>query len=130
MDDERVMIIVVDDNIAYLKIAKNILAEHYDVFTVPSAAKMFDLLERNKPKLILLDIGMPDMDGYEAIRLLKASPATSEIPVIFLTGMNSGENKLEALSLGAVDYISKPFEPLLLREKVESHLQRGACCAL
>ena len=122
MDSERVMVMIVDDNIANLKIAKNALAEYYEVFTVPSAAKMFDLLERNKPKLILLDIDMPEMDGYEAIKLLKANPATSDIPVIFLTSMNAPENELEGLSLGAVDYISKPFMPQLLRKRTELHL--------
>ncbi|MCL2011050.1 MAG: response regulator, partial [Synergistaceae bacterium] len=122
MDSESVMVMIVDDNIANLKIAKNALTEPYEVFTVPSAAKMFDLLERNKPNLILLDIDMPEMDGYEAIKLLKANPAVSDIPVIFLTSMSSQENELEGLSLGAVDYISKPFMPRLLRKRVELHL--------
>ena len=80
MDSERAMIMVVDDNVANLKVAKNALAESHEVFTVPSAAKMFDLLERNKPKLILLDVDMPGMDGYEAIKLLKTNPATATFP--------------------------------------------------
>jgi len=123
MDSERAMVMIVDDNITNLKIAKKALAESYDVFTVPSAAKMFDLLlECNKPKIILLDIDMPGMDGYEAIKILKANPATSDIPVIFLTGMSSPENELEGLSLGAVDYISKPFMPRLLHKRLELHL--------
>ena len=122
MDNERMMVMIVDDNIANLKIAKNALAKSYEVFTVPSAAKMFDLLERNKPKLILLDIDMPGMDGCEAIKLLKANPPTSDIPVIFLTGIGSPENELKGLSLGAVDYISKPFMPQLLHKRVELHL--------
>ena len=122
MDSDRTMIMIVDDNIASLKIAKNALTEFYEVFTVPSAAKMFDLLERNKPKLILLDIDMPEMDGYEAIKLLKANAATSGIPVIFLTGMDSPESELEGLSFGAVDYISKPFMPRLLQKRIELHL--------
>jgi putative two-component system response regulator len=113
---------IVDDNIANLKIAKNALSDFYDVFTVPSAAKMFDLLERNKPDLILLDIDMPAMDGYEAIKILKSDPATSAIPVIFLTGMSSPEDELKGLSLGAIDYISKPFMPQLLRKRVELHI--------
>jgi putative two-component system response regulator len=116
------MIMIVDDNIANLRIAKNALSEIYDVFTVPSAAKMFDLLERNKPELILLDIDMPEMNGYEAIEILKNRPETRDILVIFLTGKSDSDSELEGLSLGAVDYISKPFMPLLLRKRVELHL--------
>ena len=122
MDSERSMVMIVDDNISNLKVAKNALAGSYEVFTVPSAAKMFDLLERNKPKLILLDVDMPEMDGFEAIKILKANPATSDIPVIFLTGMDSSESVIEGLALGAVDYISKPFIPQLLQKRVELYL--------
>jgi putative two-component system response regulator len=121
-DKKYLMVMIVDDNISNLKIAKNAISEFYDVFTVPSAAKMFDLLERNKPELILLDIDMPNMDGYEAIRILKTNPSTHDIPVIFLTGMSSPEDELKGLSLGAVDYISKPFMPQLLRKRVELHI--------
>ncbi|MDR3353971.1 MAG: response regulator [Synergistaceae bacterium] len=116
------MIMIVDDSIANLKVAKNALSEFYDVFTVPSAAKMFDLLKRNKPELILLDIDMPEMNGHEAIKVLKDDPDTRDIPVIFLTGMSSPEDELEGLSLGAIDYISKPFMPQLLRKRVELHI--------
>ena len=122
MDSERSMVMIVDDNISNLKAAKNALAESYEVFTAPSAAKMFDLLERNKPKLILLDIDMPEMGGFEAIKILKANPATGDIPVIFLSGMDSSESVIEGLELGAVDYISKPFIPQLLQKRVELHL--------
>jgi putative two-component system response regulator len=113
---------VVDDNVANLKIAKNALSDLYDAFTVPSAAKMFELLERNLPKLILLDVDMPDMDGYEAIGVLKSKSKTANIPVIFLTAKNDPDNELRGLSTGAVDYISKPFMPQLLRKRVELHL--------
>jgi putative two-component system response regulator len=122
MEEHRKIIMIVDDNIANLRIAKNSLSDAYDVFTVPSAAKMFDLLERNKPELILLDIDMPEMDGYEAIKILKGNPETSGILVIFLTGKSDSESELEGLSLGAVDYISKPFMPPLLKKRVELHL--------
>jgi CheY-like chemotaxis protein len=120
------VIMIVDDNIASLRIAKNSLADFYNVFTVPSAAKMFDLLTRNKPEIILLDIDMPEMDGYEAIKILKSAPHTRDIPVIFLTGMSSPEDELKGLALGAADYISKPFVPQLLRKRVELHLTRAA----
>jgi putative two-component system response regulator len=122
MGDQRKMIMIVDDNIANLRIAKNALSDIYDVFTVPSAAKMFDLLERNKPELILLDIDMPEMNGYEAIRILKQNPVTEGILVIFLTGKSDSDSELEGLSLGAVDYISKPFMPPLLQKRIELHL--------
>jgi putative two-component system response regulator len=122
MVTDRKTIMIVDDNIANLRIAKNSLYNTYDVFTVPSAAKMFDLLERNKPDLILLDIDMPGMNGYEAIKILKNRPDTSDILIIFLTGKSDSESELEGLSLGAVDYISKPFMPPLLQKRIELHL--------
>jgi putative two-component system response regulator len=122
MGNDRAMVMIVDDNIASLKVAKNALAGSYYIFTVPSAAKMFDLLARNKPDLILLDIDMPEMDGLEAIKLLKTKPDMCGIPVIFLTGKNDPESELEGLALGAIDYISKPFMPQLLQKRVELHL--------
>jgi putative two-component system response regulator len=115
-------VMIVDDNIANLKIAKNTLTEFYNVFTAPSAAKMFDLLERNTPVIILLDIDMPEMDGYEAIKILKKNEKTKDIPVVFLTAKSDSESELEGLSLGAIDYIAKPFLPPLLRKRVEVHL--------
>jgi putative two-component system response regulator len=120
--EARAVVMIVDDNIANLKIAKIALSDIFDVFTVPSAAKMFDLLERNTPALILLDIDMPEMDGYAAIKVLKGNPDTRDIPVIFLTAKSDSESELEGLTLGAIDYISKPFSPPLLRKRVEVHL--------
>jgi putative two-component system response regulator len=120
--DDRKTIMIVDDSIANLKIGKNALMSLYNVFTVPSAKKMFELLERNKPALILLDIDMPDMDGYEAIKLLKENPDTLKIPVIFLTGKSEIEDEVKGLTLGAIDYISKPFSPFILRKRVEVHI--------
>jgi putative two-component system response regulator len=115
------IIILVDDNISNLKAGKSALSK-YDVITVPSAAKLFDVLERCTPQLILLDINMPDMDGYETIRILKGDAKTAEIPVIFLTGQIDIANELEGLLLGAVDYITKPFLPELLNKRVAVHL--------
>jgi putative two-component system response regulator len=122
MDAERPLIMIVDDNITNLKIGKSVLSDKYDVFTAPSARKMFELLEHNRPALILLDINMPEMNGYEAIRILKESPAFLNIPVIFVTSNSDPASELEGLSLGAVDYITKPFSPPLLRKRIEVHL--------
>ncbi|GHU94477.1 two-component system response regulator [Clostridia bacterium] len=122
MSEKRTTIMVIDDNLANLRIAKNALADAYDVFTAPSASKMFDLLQRNTPAMILLDIDMPEMNGYEAIKILKSKPETRDIPVMFLTGKSDYDSELEGLTLGAIDYISKPFMPSLLRKRIEAHL--------
>jgi putative two-component system response regulator len=116
------LIILVDDNPANLRVGKNVLSENYSVATAPSAEKMFNLLENNNPALILLDIDMPEMNGYEAIKILKSKPETRGIPVIFLTGKTESGDELEGLSLGAIDYITKPFQPPLLLKRIEVHL--------
>ena len=122
MDRTREKIVLVDDDITILNIGKNALIEKYDVFTVPSGEKLFRILERVTPRLIILDVEMPGQNGYEVIKLLKADAATSAIPVIFLTAKSDAESELNGLSLGAVDYISKPFSPPLLLKRVELHL--------
>jgi putative two-component system response regulator len=113
---------IVDDMLTNLRNAKAALSDQYDVFTVASAARMFALLEEETPSLILLDINMPEISGIEAIKTLKGRADTREIPVLFLTARNDSESEVEGLSLGAVDYISKPFDPPLLRKRVEIHL--------
>jgi putative two-component system response regulator len=122
MENKKEAIMLVDDNPASLRAGKTVLSEKYAAFTAPSAAKMFNLLEKNMPALILLDIEMPEMNGYEAIKILKEKPETKDIPVIFLTGKTDTEDELEGLDLGAVDYIVKPFMPSLLLKRIEAHL--------
>jgi len=122
MDSEKKIILLVDDNPANLRIGKNVLVEKYAVATAPSAEKMFSLLETNNPSLILLDVDMPEMNGYEAIKILKSKPQTKDIPVIFLTARTESDDELAGLSLGAIDYIVKPFQPPLLLKRIEVHL--------
>ncbi|MDR0223314.1 MAG: response regulator [Oscillospiraceae bacterium] len=119
---ERKKIIFVDDQISNLMIGRNVLSTAYDVFTVPSADKLFKLLEKVEPDLILLDVEMPDMNGYETIKKLKSETDTARIPVVFLTARNDTGSELEGLSLGAIDYISKPFSPPLLLKRIEVHM--------
>jgi len=121
MDTDKKLIILVDDNPANLRIGKNVLSEKYTVATAPSAAKMFGLLENNHPVLILLDIAMPEMDGYEAIKILKSNNETKDIPVIFLTGMTDSKDEEKGRSFGAVDYVTKPFEPQALITCIAKH---------
>ena len=122
MDSKKNLIILVDDNPANLRIGKNVLSEKYSVATAPSGDKLFGLLENNIPAIILLDVDMPEMDGYQAIQRLKEKPETRNIPVIFLTARADSEDELEGLSLGAIDYITKPFQPSLLLKRIEIHL--------
>jgi len=115
-------IILVDDNLTNLMIGENVLGDTYNVITLNSGIRLFPMLKRITPDLILLDIEMPEMDGYEVIERLKKEPETRDIPVIFLTSLHSDDTEYRGLSLGAIDYISKPFSPPLLLKRLESHL--------
>ena len=117
----RKTILVVDDTSNNLRLARNALVDIYDVITMPSAEKMYDFLAMHErpPDLILLDVLMPGMDGYQAIRLLKGDERYKEIPVLFLTSSDDKENEYNGLTLGALDYIRKPFVPELLRKRIE-----------
>ena len=122
MSEDRKKVILVDDNPINLKLARNTLMGKYDVFTVPSAEKLFQLLAKTMPDIILLDVMMPEMNGYEAIKILKENPRTAGIPVIFLTSKSDASSELEGFIQGAVDYISKPFSPQLLLKRVDVHV--------
>jgi len=116
MNTIRYTLIMVDDNISNLTQGKNILQPFYKIYPAPSADKLFKTLEIVIPDLILLDIKMPEMDGYETIRKLKADSRYADIPVIFLTAIDDELSEMEGFDLGAADYITKPFSaPLLLR---------------
>jgi putative two-component system response regulator len=122
MEERPYCIFLVDDNPVYLNSGKSALQDKYTVVTIPSADKLLLALQKTRPDLILLDVEMPGMSGYDAIKELKADPKTADIPVIFLTGKDEPENEFLGLSLGAVDYIVKPFAPALLLKRVELHL--------
>jgi len=122
MEDKRERIIVVDDDITSLAIARKDLAVQYDVLGAPSGKKLFLLLEKITPDLILLDIEMPEMNGYEIIKKLKSTKETEHIPVIFLTAQIDPESEIKGLNLGAIDYIRKPFTRDLLIKRVSFHL--------
>jgi len=122
VSDTSELVMLVDDSLASLTVGKKILSNVYKVIAIPSASKMFELLGRYRPELILLDINMPEMDGYEAIKILKNNPKMKDIPVIFLTGMRCLTSELEGLNLGAVDYITKPFSAPLLKKRIEVHM--------
>ena len=122
MSTAKKTVIMVDDNITNLTIGYNVLEPHYNVITLSSGALLLKALEKKIPDLILLDVDMPDMNGFETIVILKEREEYREIPVIFLTAKSDNTSELEGLSLGAVDYIIKPFSPPLLLKRIELHL--------
>jgi len=115
-------IFVVDDNDTNLSMAKEALKDHYRVMTLPSAVKMFAFLEKVMPDLILLDIEMPEMDGFETLRLLKDNAAYADIPVIFLTSMTDAAIEARGFELGVIDFIPKPFSAPVLINHIKTHL--------
>ncbi len=122
MAEEQKKIIAVDDVPDNLAAIRNTLKDIYEVFPCSSATKMFELLEHVQPDLIMLDVGMPDMNGYEAIKKLKSDDRFKEVPVIFLSAMSDEKSEMEGLKLGAVDYIHKPFVTPLLLQRIKIHL--------
>ena len=115
-------ILLVDDNPANLTACKKTLKDLYEVFPAPSAEKMFDILEHVIPDLILLDVEMPVMNGYETMRMLRRCENYRDIPVIFLSAMDDAQSEIDGLELGAVDYIHKPFVSSLLIRRIETHI--------
>jgi putative two-component system response regulator len=117
MENMRYKIIMVDDNMAILSMGRTMLKSSYEVYPAPSAEKFFEVIKSGvTPDLILLDVEMPEMNGYEVMKKIKADANLAEIPVIFLTAKSDETSELEGFNLGAADYISKPFSaPLLLR---------------
>ena len=116
-------LMVVDDNVVNLQTVRKALSETYNIIPVTSGEMALNLMKKKVcPSLILLDIDMPDMDGFETIRRIKSNEATRNIPVIFLTAIDDSGSELEGLQLGAVDYITKPFSIPLLIQRVGLHL--------
>jgi putative two-component system response regulator len=113
-------IFIVDDSDTNLITAEEALEDYYNVMTMPSAAKMFSLLEKMMPDLILLDIEMPVMGGFEALEKLKANSSYSGIPVIFLTGTINPSIEEESNKLGASGIVTKPFSPSALADLIGS----------
>ena len=121
--DDRKTLLLVDDAPANIQVANSILKDEYRVRVATSGAKALELVKvKPVPDLILLDVEMPEMDGYEVCRRLKADPETREIPVIFLTGKTEAEDETRGFSVGAVDYIHKPFSPAVVKARVQTHL--------
>ncbi len=116
-------ILVVDDTLANLCLLKGILTEEgYAVSSAKNGNEALTIAQNQKLDLILLDISMPDMDGYEVCRKLKGDPSTSKIPVIFISALSDILDKVKAFGVGGVDYITKPFQLEEVLARVQTHV--------
>ncbi len=121
-ETERATILLVDDVPDNLSLLSSILREDYRIQLATSGAKALELVAASLPDLILLDVMMPEMDGYEVCKRLKANPDTRDIPVLFVTARNQTEDEELGLTLGAMDYIHKPISPPIIKARVRNHI--------
>ena len=122
-EDRRPAVLIVDDVPANIRILAEALRNEHDIHVATRGGDVLDLARRLVPDIILLDVVMPDMDGYAVCRRLKDDPATRDIPVIFVTARHAPEDETLGLSIGAVDYIVKPVSPSVVRARVKNHLE-------
>src|ERR1700722_7751096 len=116
-------LLLVDDEPANIQIVNSILKDTYKTRIATSGAKALELANQDPaPDLILLDVKMPEMDGYEVCARLKSADHTRDIPVIFLTGQTEIDDETKGFEVGAVDYIHKPFSPAVVQARVHTHL--------
>jgi putative two-component system response regulator len=125
---EKPTVLVVDDTPDNLTLMSGLLKDKYKVKIANNGERALKVATTGTPPdIILLDIMMPVMDGYEACRHLKENPVTRDIPVVFLTAKAEVEDEMKGFELGAVDYITKPISPPIVMARVETHLQLKKC---
>jgi len=123
MSSEKHRILIVDDASTNIEILNEVLGAEYDSLFAMDGATALQLAVDLVPDLILLDVVMPGLDGHEVCRRLKADPRTKGIPVIFISGLSEESDEAKGLEIGAIDYITKPFSPPIVRARVRNHLQ-------
>jgi diguanylate cyclase (GGDEF)-like protein len=121
---KRPKILIVDDVPANIKMLREVLKSKYDIIFATNGRDAIELMESKKlPDLILLDIMMPEMDGYEVCRILKSDDLTAKIPIIFITSKDDEEDEIKGFELGAVDYVTKPFSIPVVKARVQTHVE-------
>ncbi len=120
--EDKTLILLVDDNPTNLDILIEILQEDYRLGVVKSGEKALEFVSRTRPDLILLDIFMPGMNGFDVCRALKSSDATRSIPVIFISATDTPEDIARGAEVGGVDFLPKPFLAEEIKERIEKHL--------
>lgn len=123
MSEGQATILIVDDTPTNIQLLNSMLRDQYKVKAATNGVKALKIAQTEpQPDIILLDIMMPDMDGYEVCRQLKSSPLTDKIPVIFITAKSAVEDEQQGFELGAIDYITKPFNPDIVKTRVRTHI--------
>lgn len=121
--NQQPTILIVDDMITNILILSDLLKDEYDIKIAKSGLKAIEIANSQNIDLILLDIEMPKMNGYEVCKNLKNSEKTKNIPIIFVTARNSETDEEEGLNLGAIDYITKPFNKTIVKLRVRNHIK-------
>jgi putative two-component system response regulator len=118
----RPLILAVDDEAGNLQLLRQVLQDDYRLSYAKDGLRALELAQQERPDLVLLDVMMPGMSGYEVCAALKALPATAAIPVIFVTALTEADDEVEGFAAGAVDYITKPLRAAIVRARVRTHL--------
>lgn len=120
---ERATILIVDDEISNIEIMNAALEEQYEICFATSGEGAIKVARSVLPDLILLDVLMPGIDGYEVCRTIKADQMLADVPIIFTTALDGQDSEAQGLALGAIDYVTKPIDPLILRARVRNHIE-------
>lgn len=123
MTDSDGTILIAEDDPMIVDILRAILEEDYAIHATGDPTALLALAAAEKPDIVLLDIRMPGIDGFELCRRLKSEPDTQDIPVIFVTAMNNSADETTGLECGAIDYITKPFNPAVVKARVKNHME-------
>lgn len=123
MELNKQTVLIVDDMPSNIEILEGVLGDDYEVLFATNGKDALDIAASQNPDLILLDIVIPDMDGYEVCARLKANTRTQDIPVIFVTAMDQEEDESKGLNAGVIDYITKPIRPAIVKARVHNHLE-------
>ena len=122
-NNEASLILIVDDDLINIEILNAVLEDEYDIIFATKGKQAIDLAKKYQPDLILLDVIMPEMDGYAVCEYLKADNKTSCIPVIFITGLSDMDAEIKGLQVGAIDYVAKPINPPIVQMRVRNHIE-------
>lgn len=123
MNSEKPKILLIDDDERYLQSLQSLLHDQYCIVATPDSLQALNIAAIEQPQLVLLDLSMSGIDGFQVIRELKQNLETSDIPIIVVTGSHESSDETHCLRLGAVDYITKPYNPDIVRARVHTHVE-------